>query len=336
MGLRREPPAKASTRDAVVKEFCFELPPIPATESLHCTLPSDRSLNLLSLPCDVRQLIYDQIIPLGPLIVLRIHAHTTLLKHLYALSQTCRYLNSEITTYLTTRPLTILCDRSLSPSIMNGIPPRILAKVETLAIEDTRPITEPTWRLLPSISTICFTEIYDTHIQPTPTPTPTASASPCTSSTTQQSTSIPQYPTTLTPTYPPTPSSLPTNNTVLSHAHKYWQNLRLGNQWILQLWKRDLAPYDTLPHVRVILRRVFEGLVSSEQEAGSQGAGEKVVVTWHGVVDVDSRKVLENRYLGTRRMETRPGAREEEEVLFPYAAQTWWRKEMVVEQQRSC
>lgn len=52
------------------------------------------------------------------------------------------------------------------------------------------------------------------------------------------------------------------------------------------------------------------------------------IVAWHAVVDVDSRKVVENRHLAIRSADEDDG--NGEDVLFPYAAQTWWRREPVV------
>jgi hypothetical protein len=306
--------------------------------------------NFLTLPSEIRGLIYNAILPLGPLIILRVHAHTTLLKHIYALAQTCKVLQSEIGDYLAAHPLTILCTRTLKPSILNGVPTPILNRVETLIIEDS-PAEQPDWRLLRNVSSICFTEIYDLNIEPTE---PTNSASTSATATSAQI-QLPSRPalspigtsddptsdraTTMLPTYPPYPASLPTTNTVLSHAHKYWQSLRLEHGWIRALWKRE-SPYDEMGQIIVLLRRVFEARVAGESLEGK-------VVAWHGVVDVDGRKVLENRYLGVR---TEPGGagqrgkaqgigraignwEEEDGYVFPYAAQRWWRREIVVKEQ---
>ena len=342
---------------------------------MNCDIPSDHPPNIRTLPPEIRALIYDRLIPHGPQITLRLHTHTTKLNHLYILSQTCRALHTEITSYLALRPLTILCTNDLTPNILNDIPPRILAQVETLAIEGDGQHAagpEPNWRLLPNITTICFTEIFDIHniqphsitTQPSSTSQPPSPFQPSLHNTRTH---------TMTPTYPPTRASLPTNNTVLSHAHRYWQDLRLHNQWVMALWKRADPPFDTMRHVRVILRRVFEGHVSFTPETPYpcptpplttsiptstptptpnapsvvgdalplplpppqplQEEAESATVTYHAVVDVDSRKVLENRYLGTRIVSREDAKKsweqEQEETMFAYAAQTWWRREMV-------
>lgn len=355
MATPSEPDHASIPTQAIIASQTPLRSPLPTSESLNGTNPGEEDETpgmFLTVPPDIRQLIYNAIIPEGPLIILRLHAHTTLLKHLYPLSQTCSSLHTEIANYLTTRPLAILCAQGNTPGILNGIPPHVLARVETLIVEDQ--LVEPNWALLRGVRTLCITSTYEHRIPANPPNT-------------QPPIPTHELHTTIRLTHPAQSDHLPTNNTALGHAHRWWQALRLTHPWLRKLWRRDERPYDTFPRIRILLRRVFEATVDNDPTPASVNDGvevgrETVVVSWHGVVDVDSRSVLENRYLATRRRKkkgkttadtgTGTAVREEEgdaegaevemvedaaaddddddDAIFPYAAQNWWRKEVVV------
>lgn len=281
------------------------LPPLPVSEPLNCTIPSDLNsdISLLTIPSDIRRLIFDAILPFGPLIVLHINAHATRLEHLYALAQTCHLLHNEIALYLTTRPLTILSSSEVRPNILSGVSTAALATVETLVIEDFFE-KEPIWALIPNLKTICFT---DTHFAGLArSPTLSTPIQPLNTGPTDQK----QPPIHLTW---PTRADLPSNNKVLAYAHRFWQDLRLNDRWVYNLWKRE-PPFDAMPRFRVLLRCVVEAAVAR---------GDDRLLSWHGVVDVDSRKVVENCHLAMR-------TEGDDLIPFPYGAQTWWRKELGV------
>ncbi|ETN46844.1 uncharacterized protein HMPREF1541_01033 [Cyphellophora europaea CBS 101466] len=306
------------------------LPPIPASGPLSLALSIDNphfsQPTFLTLPHDVRELIYDAIVPAGPLIELRVHSHTTRLQHLLALKGTCQTLRDEVVEYLDARPLTILCSHSLRPGIMSGIPPLVLAKVETLVIEDD-PSEQPNWALLRNVKQICFTWSFRSQIHlknndgDTTLPATAPTNPPAATATSHLPDGLShahfcRHPPTIRLTWPPlSPSSVAHNNTVLSHAHQFWKKLRIDNAWIRELWKHD-PPYDNMPHIRVFLRRVYEAKV----------VGKDKVVSWHSIVDVDSRKVVENALLPNREA---PTSGKDADYIFPYAAQGWWRRELV-------
>lgn len=77
----------------------------------------------------------------------------------------------------------------------------------------------------------------------------------------------------------------------------------------------------------MLLRRVYEAHVVAT-DADDEHKDKIVVVAWHDVVDVDSRKVVENRHLPVR--EAAADNDGGGDAVFPYAAQTWWRRELGV------
>lgn len=95
--------------------------------------------------------------------------------------------------------------------------------------------------------------------------------------------------------------ALPANDALLKLAHAFWKDLRIECPWIRMLWKDRTD-------IRVVLRRVLELEVM----------GRDVVVSWHGVVDVDTIRVIAKGFLPTRKRD--------EEVVYDYGNARWWRR----------
>ena len=243
-------------------------------------------LDLLSLPPSVRTLLYEAIFPSGFTINLN-HERTTSIGPYVSLHRTCRQLHQELTNYLSTKPITLLCTAGGRPNVLHKIPRSVMQKVEVVVIEDN-PSQPLVIGLLPSLRCICFMETWHS-----------------TYDITQAS----------NPLLPPRSRllPLPTNNDALKTAHQSWKNLRIDNIWVRNIWKDR-------PDIRFILRRVNEVSVSVPADIQH---GHDTMYSYHSVVDVSTESIIEKRYLPTRPETTLSDA----DLVFEYGARNWWKLE---------
>ena len=229
---------------------------------------------LICLPAEIRQTIYDHILPYGSMISLVYNGHYTSLRQLFSLSQTCRTIHDDVKQYLANKPLTLRIPDGLELNLLNGLPKRILSKISILIIEDHP--QEPYWKLLPELRYICLVDQYDKRVTlnkdnivvPNPNMTveeavSAVNAHPKLFVPPEEWQDISRndlwggYPPPVPIDYPaPTTLFQPSTTLVLRDAQLYWKRLRLHHTWLRDHHK-DESPIKA-NKIRILLRRVTE------------------------------------------------------------------------------